>query len=169
MRIAVARVHDLKAVRAAYGAARATQRGQGSVQWPPFSDESIVAQAKLGQLQRVIDGHTLVGVFTVAYEDSAIWGERERGAHVYLHRIARAAGHLGRGLIVPVLDWGRAHCRDLKREGLRMYAWASNERLIDFYERHGFRVVERRRLGNDPRLAPHYHGNEFALLERSAG
>ena len=166
MRVEPATTRDLDAVRGAYSDARATQAARGAILWPVFSNESIVAQMASGQLLRVIDSDALVGVFTVAYEDEAIWEHRECGAHVYLHRIARVSSYAGRGLIDAVLEWAHEHCRALDREGLRIDTWASNERLIAFYARHGFRVVERRRIGDDPRLPPHYHGNEFALLER---
>ena len=156
-------------MRAAYADARAIQRDQGATLWPEFADASILAEVEAGRLFRVMDGDALVGVFSVAYEDEAIWGERERGEHVYLHRIARAATYPGRGLIAAVLAWARAHCRALGRAGLRMDTWASNEALVAFYERQGFRVVARRRIATEPRLPAHYHGNEFTLLEEPCG
>jgi ribosomal protein S18 acetylase RimI-like enzyme len=116
-----------------------------------------------------MDGNALVGVFSVSYEDEAIWGAHERGEHIYLHRIARAATYPGRGLIGAVLAWARVQCRTLGRAGLRMDTWASNEALVAYYERQGFRVVGRRRIGMEPRLPAHYHGNEFTLLEAPCG
>ena len=169
MRVEEAAREDLPAVREAYAHARAIQREQGAILWPEFTDASILAEIESGRLLRVMDGDALVGVFSVAYEDEAIWGERERGEHLYLHRIARAASYPGRGLIGAVLAWGRERCRLLGRAGLRMDTWASNEALVAFYERQGFRVVGRRRIGVEPRLTPHYHGNEFTLLEEPCG
>ena len=169
MRVEEAAREDLPAVREAYAHARAIQREQGAILWPEFTDASILAEIESGRLLRVMDGDALVGVFSVAYEDEAIWGERERGEHLYLHRIARAASYPGRGLIGAVLAWGRERCRALGRAGLRMDTWASNEALVAFYERQGFRVVGRRRIGVEPRLPPHYHGNEFTLLEEPCG
>lgn len=169
MRIEPTTHSDLPDIRAAYAHARAFQREQGAILWPEFSNESIVAEIEGGRLLRVMDGDALVGVFSVAYEDDAIWGEHERGEYVYLHRIARAATYPGRGLITAVLGWARAHCRALGRAGLRMDTWASNETLVAFYERQGFRVVGRRRIGIEPRLPAHYHGNEFTLLEEPCG
>jgi len=165
MHVESATVSDLPAIRAAYADARRIQRERGGNLWPEFSDESIVAEIEAGRLFRVMDADELVGVFSVAYEDEAIWGERERGDHIYLHRIARAATYPGRGLIAAVLGWARAQCRTLGRAGLRMDTWASNEGLVAFYERQGFRVVGRRRIGMEPRLPSHYHGKEFTLLE----
>ena len=89
----------------------------------------------------------------------------ERGEHLYLHRIARAAAYPGRRLLDAVLTWASARCRALGRAGLRMDTWASNGALLAFYERQGFRLVGRRRIGVEPRLPAHYHGEELALLE----
>lgn len=168
-----ARLCDLEAIRAGYDNARQIQRAQQSSLWPAFSDSSIQREIEGGRLWRVIDcdmgsetdGGALVGVFSVAYEDAAIWGERERGAHVYLHRIARAADYRGRGLVDAVLAWAHAHCVALGREGLRMDTWGDNEPLIAYYERLGFTLLGRRRIGIDARLPAHYHNGEFALLE----
>jgi GNAT superfamily N-acetyltransferase len=165
MRVEPATPEHLPAVRAAYADARAIQQAQGGVLWPDFPDAAILAEMAAGHLLRVLDGATLAGVFSVAYEDPAIWGEHERGAHIYLHRIARAATYPGRGLLDAVLAWARAQCRALGRAGLRMDTWASNGVLIAYYERKGFHLVGRRRLPADARLPAHYHGIELALLE----
>lgn len=167
MRVEPATSADLPAVRAAYADGRRIQKEQGSVVWPEFSDAAILGEIEDGRLLRVVDDEdALVGVFSVAYEDAAIWGEHERGAHLYLHRIARAAGYPGRGLIDAVLAWAGARCEALGRAGLRMDTWASNVALVAYYRRLGFRLVDRRRIAADPRLPAHYHGIELALLER---
>jgi ribosomal protein S18 acetylase RimI-like enzyme len=167
MQIEPATPTDLPDIRAAYAHARATQREQGSSVWPEFTDTAILAEIATEALYRVVIDKSIVGVFSLAYEDSAIWGEHEIGAHMYLHRIARAAEYPGRGLVDVILEWADQQCARLKRSGLRMDTWASNRALIGFYLRRGFHLVEERRLGVDPRLPPHYHGDSFALLERS--
>ena len=168
-RVEVATSADLSAVRAVYADGRARQREQRSTVWPEFRDEAILAEIEAKHLFRVVDGGTLAGIFSVAYEDEAIWGEHERGAHIYLHRIVRAAGHHGRGIVDAVLEWAHAHCRALGRAGLRIDTWANNAPLIAYYERLGFALVESRRTGKDARLPAHYHGLEFALLEQACG
>ena len=169
VRVEPATPADLSAIRAAYADGRATQRQQGSAVWPEFTDPAILSEVEAGRLLRVVDGDTLVGVFSVAYEDAAIWGEHERNAHIYLHRIVRAAGYAGRGLVDAVVAWARAQCRALGRAGLRMDTWASNAALITYYQRLGFSLVGRRRIAADPRLPAHYHGIELALLELPCG
>lgn len=167
MRIEPASPDDLASVRAAYVHGRITQRAQGSIVWPEFSDAAILSEIDAGLLFRVIADDAIVGVFSVAYDDAAIWGAHERGAHIYLHRIARAADFPGRGLVDAILAWADGQCTALGRIGLRMDTWANNTALIEFYGRRGFRLLGHARIGVDQRLASHYHGNEFALLERS--
>ena len=165
MRVEPATPADLPAVRAAYADARAFQQEQGAILWPEFTDASILLETEAGRLFRVMDGETVAGVFSLAFEDASIWGDLERGEHLYLHRIARASAYRGRGLLGAVLAWARAHCRALGRAGLRMDTWASNEALVAFYERQGFRLVGRRRIEQGSPLPTYYHGNEFTLLE----
>lgn len=169
MRVEPATPAELSAVRAVYADARMLQREQGAEVWPEFTDAAILGEMEAGHLFRVVDGKALVGVFSVAYEDPGIWGEHERGAHLYLHRIARAAGYRGRGLLEAVLAWAGARCRALGRAGLRMDTWASNAALVAYYQRLGFDVVGQRRLAADPRLPAHYHGIELTLLEAPCG
>jgi ribosomal protein S18 acetylase RimI-like enzyme len=169
MRVEPATRDDHSAIRAAYADGRAIQRAQGSAVWPEFSDDAILGEVESERLLRVVDGDVLVGVFSVAYEDAAIWGEDERGAHIYLHRIARGAGYQGRGLTDMVVAWAHEPCRALGRAGVRMDTWASNTALITYYQRLGFRVVGRRRIAPDARLPGHYHGIELALLEQPCG
>ena len=92
MQVEPATVADLAAVQAAYAEGRRLQRAEGSVVWPEFADTAILDEIMAGRLLRVVDGDAVVGVFSVAYQDPAIRGEREQCSHIYLHRIARTPG-----------------------------------------------------------------------------
>lgn len=166
MRVELASRADLNAVRGAYANAKATQRQQHAPEWPGFSDESILREIDDGRLYRIMDGATIAGVFTVAYDDAAIWGDLERGAHIYLHRIARTELRASGRIMDTVMDWANASCEELGREGLRIDTWAANPALVAYYGTFGFSLLTTRRMGDDPRLPPHYHGLELALLER---
>src|SRR3982751_2161219 len=165
MHVETATPAHLAEVRAAYADARARQAAHRAFEWPEFSEQSILDEIKSGRVFRVLDGDAFVGVFSVAYEDPAIWEEDERGAHIYLHRIARAASYPGRGLVDAVLTWAIAQCEALGREGLRIDTWGRNDPLIAFYESRGFIFVRNRMMGSDPRLPPHYDGLYLALME----
>ena len=166
LRVASVRPEDLPSIRVIYADGRDRQREQGSTMWPAFTDEDILREIDAQKLYGIYQDSELAGVFSVSYDDGAIWGERERGAHIYLHRIVRARNYRGRGILNVVLEWAREQCRALGRAGLRMDTWADNTQLIDYYRGLGFECIARQPIGFDSRLPAHYHGRAFALLEQ---
>lgn len=166
MKVETASQSDLPAIRSCYADGRAVQRETGSPLWPEFTDSAILAEISSGALHRVVDEETLVGVFSAVYDDEPIWGELERGAHIYLHRIARAKSYDGRGLVDAVIAWALARAEALGREGLRMDTWASNDALIAYYRKREFTLLGTRRIPADSPLSEHYRGIDLALLER---
>jgi GNAT superfamily N-acetyltransferase len=165
LRVKRASIANLKSVRAAYDCARAIQREQHAPIWPDFGDDSILDEIRDGRLYRVSDYGALTGVFTVAYEDGAIWGDLERGAHIYLHRIARSENRPQARLMESVITWALVKCDSMGRDGLRVDTWADNPAIIAYYQTMGFELIGTRRMTTDPRLSVHYHGLELALLE----
>ena len=156
---------DLASIQAIYAHARAMQQSRGVEAWPEFAPQSILDEIDHGRLLCVETEDGLAGVFSTAYDDVALWSDRERNDHVYLHRIAKSANARLNGLVDVVLAWAAEHCRELGRSGLRMDTWASNEALIAFYESRGFRVVDRIHVEHDARLPAQYQGKDFVLLE----
>jgi hypothetical protein len=165
MNVEPASIGDLSRIQAAYAEGRRTQRERGTLVWPEFSDASLLAEIRARRLFRVMDNGAMIGTFAIAYEDRAVWGDRERGAHVYLHRIARSPSGTSRGLLDSVVAWACAHSRELECEGIRMDTAAASSQLVAYYERAGFVVVGRQVIGPDPTLPSHYHGTEVALFE----
>ena len=165
MHVEPASIGDLSRIQEAYAEGRRRQQERGTLVWPEFSDASLLAEVQARKLLRVMDNDAMVGTFAIAYEDQAVWGDRERGAHVYLHRIARSPSGTSRGLLHSVVDWACAHSRELKREGIRMDTAAASSQLVAYYEQAGFVVVGRHVIGPDPTLPTHYHGTEVALFE----
>jgi ribosomal protein S18 acetylase RimI-like enzyme len=166
MQVVPATPADLAAIRSAYADGRARQRETRSPVWPEFTDSAILSEINSGYLFRVVDESALVGVFSAVPEDEAIWGELERSAHIYLHRIARASSYPGGGLVDAILTWAITHCETLGLEGLRMDTWGSNDVLIEYYGKRGFSLVGKRQIPTDSPLSVHYRGIELALLER---
>ena len=165
MNVEPASIDDLSRVQEAYAEGRRRQQERGTLVWPEFSDASLLVEVRARKLFRVMDNEAMVGTFAIAYEDQAVWGDRERGAHVYLHRIARSPSGTSRGLLHSVVDWACACSRELQREGIRMDTAAASSQLVAYYEQAGFVVVGRHVIGPDPALPTHYHGTEVALFE----
>jgi ribosomal protein S18 acetylase RimI-like enzyme len=167
-RIRFAERSDLAQIQAIYAYARTMQTSRGAEAWPEFSAQSILDEIDEDRLLCVETADGLAGVFSIAYADLALWGDRERNEHVYLHRAAKSANVRLEGLVDIALAWAAEHCRAHGRSGLRMDTWASNTTLIAFYESRGFHVVDRIHVGHDARLPPQYQENDFVLLEEKA-
>jgi hypothetical protein len=165
MNVKPASIGDLSRIQEAYTEGRRRQQERGTLVWPEFSDASLIAEVREQKLFRVMDSDAMVGTFAIAYEDQAVWGDRERGAHVYLHRISRSPRGTSRGLLCCVVEWACAHSRELQREGIRLDTAAASSQLVAVYEQAGFVVVGRHVIGPDPTLPTHYHGTEVALFE----
>ncbi len=65
-----------------------------------------------------------------------------------------------------IVAWALVRCAQLGREGLRLDTFGGNDALIAYYQSRGFTLVQKRMMGNDPRLSPHYKELLLALLER---
>lgn len=165
MNIKPANISDLFRVQEAYADGRRRQQARSTLVWPEFSDGSLITEIRARKLFRVMDNNVMVGTFAIAYEDQAVWGDRDHGAHIYLHRIARSSSCTSRGLLHSVVDWTCTHSRELQREGIRMDTAAASSQLVAYYEQAGFVVVGRHVIGEDPTLPTHYHGTEVALFE----
>jgi len=84
---------------------------------------------------------------------AAAWMELERRhprhPHYYLAVLGTDPAHQGRGLgsavMAPVLE-------QCDRDGVGAFLESSKERNVDFYARHGFRVVEQIKLLRGPRM-----------------
>ena len=105
------------------------------------------------------------GYLSVTLEDPAIWGEREHGDAIYIHRMVANPAVRGGALTRDVLAWAKEHARSLGRRYVRMDTWAVNRRLVDYYVSCGYRHIGEQAIGKDPRLLPHYHGITLALFE----
>jgi hypothetical protein len=97
MDVQPASLSDLSRIQAAYAEGRRRQRQYGTLVWPEFADALLMAEIRSRRLFRVMENDAMVGTFVIAYEDAAVWGDRDRGAHVYLHRIARSPSSTSRG------------------------------------------------------------------------
>ncbi|HLA64278.1 MAG TPA: GNAT family N-acetyltransferase [Rhodothermales bacterium] len=155
---------DLPTLRAVYAEGARMQQARGEAVWPPPADALLAAETAEGRLMKVAVDGRLAGVFTVAYADPVIWTDRDRGAHLYLHRISRAPG-AGGGLMAPILAWARAQAETRGLEGVRLDTWAENEPLAAYYEGLGFRHVGEQAIPPDAPLPAHYHGIRVVLFE----
>jgi len=169
-RIVPSQPAHLEEFRRHWDAARAFQAARNLPQSPVFPEEQLRRDmADGGHFRGVREDDTCVGFFSVTLSDTPIWGEREQGDAIYIHRMCVNPAARGAGFSADVLIWARGHAASLGRERVRMDTWASNRALVDYYRRCGFEFIGLQDIGHDPALSSHYHGITLALFENPAG
>jgi len=95
--------------------------------WPQFSKELIETEIAEKRHWKILDGDTIVCVFSVLYNDPVIWEEKNNEPSVYLHRIAINPTFKGKGIMNAVKNWAIQHAKENGKKYVRMDTWGNNE------------------------------------------
>jgi ribosomal protein S18 acetylase RimI-like enzyme len=156
------------AFRTFWSAALDYQASKQSQLWLAYPEERIRNEIQAGLHFSIYSfGEILAGYFSIALRDESIWGEKERGDAIYIHRICVNPEQRGGNLTAHILSWAYGYAVGMGRKYIRMDTWADNQRLVEYYISCGFRRVGSRQLGVVPELPPHYNNIRLALFENA--
>jgi hypothetical protein len=133
--------------------------------WYQFPD-AILNEIKKGLHYKVVDDDNCIMMFfSLVKSDPEIWGEKEVGKSIYLHRTVCNIDFKGMKFMNLILQWSLAKARVMKQESVRMDTWAANEKLVNYYISCGFNLIGYKKLGSNPKLLKHYRNTRVALFE----
>jgi GNAT superfamily N-acetyltransferase len=136
--------------------------------WPSYPEEKIKKEIQTGlHFSAFLPDGVLAGYFSFALSDELIWGEKERGDAIYIHRMCVNPDRKGNNLTASVLSWACGYALGAGRKLVRMDTWGDNLQLVNYYITRGFRHIGNRRLGAVPDLPPHYSNANLALFENT--
>lgn len=141
------------------------QERNGYPSWRNYDRTAVIRDVESGNQYKVLIDATLALVFTVRYHDKDIWGERDLGTSVYLHRIVVNPAFKGRRLFGTVLDWSIEHARQKGFDTVRLDTWTNNPPLIAYYSGFGFNVIDSVITPDSPELPAHNRKLALTLLE----
>lgn len=141
------------------------QKRKGFIVWQGYDKEQLKNEMENGHQYKVTIDGKLACIFSVFYEDAIIWGEKEDGKSMYLHRIVVNPNFKGRKLFGKILDWAIEEGNQKKLHQIRMDTWAQNDNIISYYESYGFKFVGNTVTSDSKELAAHYRKQPLALLE----
>lgn len=78
--------------------------------------------------------------------DPMFWADIKKGESLFLHKLAVKRCVAGKGVSTVLLDFAKAECKRRNIQTLRLDTHALRPKLRNFYERHGFDLVEERIL-----------------------
>ena len=136
--------------------------------WPPYPEQMMKNEirARLHFSVFMTDG-VLAGYFSLALSDELIWGEKERGDAIYVHRMCVNPDRKGNKLAASVLSWAYGYATGAGRKFIGMDTWGDNPQLLNYYIACGYRHIANRQLGSVPGLPPHYKNINLALFENA--
>ena len=117
-----------------------------SFSWHQFP-ETILHEIGKGQHYKIIDENNNIMIFfSLAKTDPLIWGEKEVGDAIYLHRIVANIDYKGTKFMNLILSWALIKARIARRKYVRMDTWAENEKLVNYYINCGFNLIGYKKL-----------------------
>jgi GNAT superfamily N-acetyltransferase len=111
---------------------------RGFEQWPlPFPREQIAEAIARGEVFVAEHDSKPVATVTILTEDPQYWGARPPDA-LYVHKLAVARAHAGRGFGTEVIGWADRRAASLGRQFLRLDCLGDSTGIRRYYERLGF-------------------------------
>jgi GNAT superfamily N-acetyltransferase len=156
---------DLAEVEALYAAAIAQQKARGHHVWDAVDVAALKHEIETTGHYSLRAGDRIAAVFAMGDADPLIWGEREQGDALYLHRIAMLPEFSGQGLFRAITDYTAAVAKARGRNRLRMDTWAVNRKIITYYVSRGFAEVAEVFTPAHPDLPQQNHNLQVMLLE----
>jgi GNAT superfamily N-acetyltransferase len=143
----------------------AYQRRKNYNVWKNYDKDLLRSEVRNRTQYKIVIHHKTALIFSVVYDDGLLWGEREKGDSIYLHRIVVNPEFKGHRLFGTVLDWSIHHAESRDLKFIRMDTWADNENIIKYYESFGFVFKGNRQTPHSLELPIQHRGLHVALLE----
>ena len=141
------------------------QKRNGYELWPQFRKALIETEIAEKRHWKIMDGETIVCIFSILYNDPIIWEEKDKEPSVYLHRIAINPSYKGKGIMKEIKSWVLQYAKENNKKYVRLDTWGNNESLKKYYVNCGFNYIDQKQLKDADSLPEHYCGLELSLFQ----
>ncbi|WP_310395667.1 GNAT family N-acetyltransferase [Hymenobacter sp.] len=156
---------DLNKIYWLFEQAISLQGKNGYKVWEKIDDSALHTEIENGLQYKIVEGATVLCVFSIQHNDPFIWRDRDQSDAIYLHRIVVNPNFKGQRLFGKILDWAKRFARRNNLKYIRMDTWADNEKLIDYYKSFGFHFIEYYETLDAPELPIQNRNLNVALLQ----
>lgn len=139
-----------------YDAARSLQKERKMVVWPHFEASFIEKEIGEQRQWKIVINNTMACNWAITFEDKEIWGEKDKGDSVYIHRICNHPQFRGNRYIDTIVAWARDYAKQLSKQYIRLDTLGNNTKLIQHYTSSGFEFLGIHLLTNTSTLPKHY-------------
>lgn len=103
--------------------------------------------------------------FSLCTDDELIWRSKNSDKALYLRKATVHPDHRGKGLMRSVVEFAVETAEAMGLDFLRLDTWASNDKLVELYQRCGFEHLENYQVPDEDCIPLNTRGNLVALLE----
>lgn len=143
------------------------QKNKGFSVWNGYDIAVLKADLEKKLQYKVIEGDTILCVFSICFQDSIIWREKEKEDAIYLHRIVVNPLYRGQKQFEKILLWAKEFANSKNLRYIRMDTWGENQSILDYYMSYGFKFVENYTTPSTLNLPIQHRNLYLALLEYS--
>ncbi len=164
MEISNCRLTDVTAILSLYEAARNLQSEKKMVVWPFFEPSFIEKEIMESRQWKLTMDTAIACNWAITFQDKEIWGGKDQGDAVYIHRICTNPALRGNRYIEKIVEWAGIYARELGIRFIRLDTLGHNTRLIAHYTSAGFDFLGMVRLTDTKTLPKHYQDEPNCCL-----
>lgn len=165
MKIVNTTANDVEHVVSLFQKAIELQGKNGYQVWKEIDKVGLEKDIENNLQFKIVENDNILCVFSIQFSDPLIWGKREKGDAIYLHRIVVNPEFKRQKQFEKVLNWTKQFALDKNLKFVRMDTWADNSKIIEYYKTFGFEFLENYKTSNEPELPIQNRNLEVALLE----
>ena len=155
---------DANKILLLYEAARNLQTQKKMVIWPSFEKSFIEKEIQEERQWKIISNNVLACNWAITFEDKEIWGEKDKGDAIYIHRICTNPALRGNRYIDTIVGWSKKYAKQIGKKFVRLDTLGNNTKLIEHYTSAGFEFLGMFKLTNTANLPGHYQNEPNCCL-----
>lgn len=98
---------DTNEILSLYEAARSLQMQKKMVVWPFFDKAFIENEISQQRHWKMVVDDTIACNWVISFEDKEIWGGKEQGDSIYIHRICTNPNFRGNRCVDKIVEWAK--------------------------------------------------------------
>jgi ribosomal protein S18 acetylase RimI-like enzyme len=165
MEIINATLEDLETLMGLYDSAIAHQKAVSDLYWKGFDIDKVTKEIEENRQWKIMIDGKVACAFMTAFNDRAIWDERDGEPSIYLHRISTNPDFRGRGFVKLITDWAIDYAKANQIEYVRLDTWQDNTKLHQLYLNVGYTYVGKKLMVPAEDQPRHYWGTTLGLFE----
>lgn len=147
---------DSEEILALYESARDLQHQRNMVVWPIFEKSFVEKEIEEKRQWKFQMDSVIACNWAITFEDKEIWGEKDKGDAIYIHRICTNPNLRGKRYINTIVEWAKLYAIEKGKQFVRLDTLGDNSKLIEHYVSAGFRFLGMVKLTNTKTLPVHY-------------